>query len=72
MIAFIISHPLYVPFLILNAVIVYKIIRDVLSDLKEKNDDGDNGGIFISNEPVLDLPPGVTLPISTNEPVLND
>jgi hypothetical protein len=72
MINFITSHPLYIPFIVLNAVIIYKIIKYVLSDVKEKNDDDDeDGGIYGSDKPILDLPPGVTLPISSKETVLN-
>jgi hypothetical protein len=44
----------------------------VLRDDNGKNDDDDEGGILANNNPVLDLPPGVTLPISSKEPVLND
>lgn len=72
MIEFITSHTLYIPFIVLNVVIIYKIIKNVLLDENRKNDDDDEGGILANNNPVLDLPPGVTLPISPKETVLND
>ncbi|MBC7655327.1 MAG: hypothetical protein H7098_12755 [Oligoflexus sp.] len=73
MIEFITSHTLYIPFITLNVIIIYKIIKNVLRDDNRKNDDDDDeGGILANNNPVLDLPPGVTLPISSKEPVLND
>ncbi len=74
MLDFIISHLLYIPFIVLNVFIIYKIIKDVLKDDKGKNDDDDDddGGIFGSDKPVLDLPPGVSLPIASKDLVLNE
>ncbi len=72
MVDYITSHPLYIPFIILNGFIIYKIIKTVLGDDKGKNDDDNDGGIFTNDHPILDLPPGVSLPISSEEPVLND
>jgi hypothetical protein len=71
MLEFIISYPLYIPFIILNTLIIYKIVKGVMDEDKGQSDD-DDGGIFSSNNPILDLPPGVTLPTSTKEPVLLD
>jgi hypothetical protein len=71
MLDFITSHPLYIPFVIINALVLYKIIRDVRSNDKGRYDDED-GGVYINDEPVLDLPPGVTLPVSPKEPVLSE
>lgn len=72
MLDFIKSYPLYIPFIILNILIIYKVVKDVLNDDEGKNDeDDDDGGMSVSDKPVLDLPPGVTLPISPKEPVLN-
>lgn len=72
MINFIASHPLYIPFIAINMVVIYKIIKIVLSDVNEKNDDDEDGGIFVGDEPVLDLPPGVTLPVSPKEPIFSE
>jgi len=70
MLDFIKSYPLYIPFIVLNVFIIYKVIKDVLNDEQEKNGDDEDGGVFSSDIPVLDLPPGVSLPISPKEPVL--
>jgi hypothetical protein len=72
MLEYVISHPLYIPFIIFNAFIIYKIIKTVLGNDKGKNDDDEDGGIFGNDHPILDLPPGVTLPLAPKEPVLND
>ena len=73
MLHFITSHPLYIPFILLNAFIIYKVIKEVLSDEKGNDDDEyDDGGIFLDDGPNLDLPPGVTLPLSPKELVLNE
>ena len=59
----IIAHPLYIPFLLANVYIIYKVIRIVLDNDHGKNDDDDqDGGISYNDDPVLDLPPGVGLP----------
>lgn len=70
MLDFIISYPLYIPFIILNIYIIYKVIKLVLSNDQQKNDDDneDKGGISDDDNPVLDLPPGVILP--SEEPSL--
>jgi hypothetical protein len=71
MLEFIISYPMYIPFIILNTLIIYKVIKDVMNEDNGQSDD-DDGGIFSTKNPILDLPPGVTLPTSTKEPVLLD
>jgi hypothetical protein len=58
----ILAHPLYIPFILLNIFIIYKVIRLVLENDEEKNDDDRDGGIARDEDPVLDLPPGVSLP----------
>lgn len=63
----IIAHPLYIPFIIANIYIIYKVIRLVLKNDEEKNDDDRDGGITYDNDPVLDLPPGVLLPSQSPE-----
>lgn len=72
MLDFIKSYPLYIPFIIVNIFIIYKVVKDVLNDDKGENDeDDDEGGVSEIDKPVLDLPPGVTLPTSPKVPVLN-
>jgi len=72
MLDFFIGHPLYVPFIILNVLIIYKIVKLVVNGDKGKNDDDEDGGILATDPPILDLPPGVTLPVLPQEPVLNE
>jgi hypothetical protein len=73
MLNFLTSHPFYIPFILLNAFIVYKVIKEVLGDNGgDDDDDDDDEGVFSDDGPTLDLPPGVTLPVSPKEPVLND
>ncbi len=72
MLDFIKSYPLYIPFIIVNIFIIYKVVKDVLNDDKGENDeDDDEGGLSEIDQPVLDLPPGVTVPTSPEVPVLN-
>jgi hypothetical protein len=76
MIEYIQAHPLYIPFLVFNALVIYEIYKTMIGNDKGKNDDDDNdndGGILVGDDdPVLDLPPGVTLPVSPKEPVLSE
>jgi hypothetical protein len=75
MIEYIQSHPLYIPFLVFNALVIYEIYKTMAGKNKGKDDDDDNndGGILVGNDdPILDLPPGVTLPVSPKEPVLSE
>jgi hypothetical protein len=44
----------------------------VLNGEKGNNDDDDNGGVLANDQPILDLPPGVSLPVSPKEAVLNE
>jgi hypothetical protein len=69
---FLTTYPLYIPFIILNVYIIYKVIKDVLNGEKGNNDDDDNGGVLANDQPILDLPPGVSLPVSPKEAVLNE
>jgi hypothetical protein len=65
---FILSHPLYIPFIALNIFIIYKVIQDVKRDENDDRDDeDDSGGWQIGDDPDLDLPPGVSLPVNTPE-----
>jgi hypothetical protein len=72
MLDFLTTYPLYIPFLIVNIYIIYKVIKDVLNSEKGNNDDDDNGGLLANDQPILDLPPGVSLPVSPKETVLNE
>lgn len=64
MLDYILSHPLYIPFLILNIFIIYKVIKIYVIEGRDDNDDED-GGIPENDDPVLDLPPGVAPPSET-------
>lgn len=64
MLDYILSHPLYIPFLILNIFIIYKVIKIYVIEGRDDNDDED-GGIPETDDPVLDLPPGVAPPSET-------
>ncbi len=57
---YLISHPLYVVFIILNTWLVIKVIHDALSGDEDEDDDDDDG--IDPKDPDLDLPPGVGLP----------
>ncbi|TVP44484.1 MAG: hypothetical protein EA341_16690 [Mongoliibacter sp.] len=61
MLDYILAHPLYIPFLILNIFIIYKVIKIYVCEDQGNNDD-DDGGIPDNDDPVLDLPPGVGSP----------
>jgi hypothetical protein len=72
MLDFIVEYPLYIPFIIFNVFIIYKVIKIVLDEKNGEIDDDQDGGIPTDNFPKLDLPPGVTLSDSPREVVLND
>jgi len=65
MLDYILAHPLYLPFILLNIFIVYKVIKIfVIDDKGNDNKDNDNDGdVPDDNDPVLDLPPGVAPPV---------
>ncbi len=67
---FILDRPLYLLFVLANIWIIYKFIKNALSDGSDDDseDDDDDGGITLT-DPDLDLPPGVTLPKDEFEPV---
>jgi len=62
MLEFIISHPDYIFILILNILVVFKVLMYIKNTNENGNDDNDGGDM--PDAPKLDLPPGVTLPIS--------
>lgn len=72
MLDYILSHPLYIPFIIFNIYLIYKVIRYVLDNDQDNNEGDENGGGSKNDNPVLDLPPGVTLPVSDKESILNE
>jgi len=56
------QHPFYILFLLFNIWLIYRVIKMVInSDDEDKDEDADDGGVEI-DDPILDLPPGVTLP----------
>ncbi len=61
MLNFLQSHPDYLLVLGVLIFLVYKVIIAVKNFRPEDDDDDQDGGIF-SSEPILDLPPGVSLP----------
>lgn len=65
MLEFIENHPDYLFIVFINLVVVVKVLMYV-KNMEKNNDDDDDGGI-ISKNPKLDLPPGVTLPITRRD-----
>lgn len=72
MLDYISSNPLYIPFIIFNIYLIYKVIRYVLDNNQDNNEGDENGGGSKNDKPVLDLPPGVTLPVSDKEAILKE
>ncbi|MEM6643583.1 MAG: hypothetical protein AAF616_11440 [Bacteroidota bacterium] len=62
------AHPFYLMFIIINLAIIYLVVKMVIfkKDDDDEEDDDDEGGIG-DDDPVLDLPPGVTLPKEPSE-----
>ena len=61
MVKFILEHPEYLFMLMMFFFAVVKVIIYAVSESNESKDDDDDGGIEV-NDPILDLPPGVSLP----------
>jgi len=63
---YILDNPMYLLFLLVNVLVIYKVIQ---LSLREDQDDDDEengeGGISGNDDPDLDLPPGVAPPIHT-------
>lgn len=64
--SFLSDHPLYIPFLFANIYIIFKVAEKVRNlgddeNNEDPNDDDNDGGIP-PEDPILDLPPRVTLP----------
>ncbi len=68
--SFILEHPLYIPFIIFNIWLIYKVFHEIVFRDKDDDDSDDNDGGIIPDNPDLDLPPGVSLPTDTPEKVL--
>lgn len=60
MVNFLQSHPDYLLVLGVLVFLVYKVIV-AIKNFRPEDDDDQDGGI-LSSEPILDLPPGVSLP----------
>jgi len=67
MLEFLSRNPHYLVVVALCIFIVFRVIISTLKDYRDKNDDDDDGGIHNSEDPILDLPPGVILPQDTKE-----
>ncbi|MCH2214603.1 MAG: hypothetical protein MK086_05480 [Flavobacteriales bacterium] len=61
---YLIDHPLYIPFLLFNLFVIYKIVSLVFNGDDDDDKDDDEG--LYSQEPDLDLPPGVSLPVDSD------
>ena len=65
-IAYLSEHPMYIPFVLLNVYLIYRVF--VMAFNQEDDDDEDDrddmgdGGVK-PDGPKLDLPPGVGLPV---------
>lgn len=68
---YLLDHPFYIPFLMVNlglvVWIVVKVFRENYDDDNDEQDDDDDP--WLPDGPDLDLPPGVSLPL---EPELVD
>lgn len=62
MVKFIIDHPDYFILLMACLFVVIKVLVNIVTDEKGDSNNDNEGGSFI-DEPKLDLPPGVSLPL---------
>jgi hypothetical protein len=61
---YITNHPYYIPFILLNVYIIYRVILKVINDdLGDDGEDDDDDDPHLPEGPELDLPPGVSLPV---------
>lgn len=67
MFSYISSHPDYLIVLTISIFLVVKVILSILKEDDNNDDDDSDGGIH-KDEPVLDLPPGVSLPVDDFTP----
>ncbi len=68
MFSYISSHPDYIIVLLLSVFLVVKVIIMALKEDGNDNDEDDSDGGIGDHEPVLDLPPGVSLPVDSPKP----
>ncbi len=71
MVEFVYNHPDYVFFVFLILFLITKVILDIIKSNNHGNEDmgdDDDGGVY-PDDPILDLPPGVTLPKEEPEAV---
>ncbi|MEM9327152.1 MAG: hypothetical protein AAGA85_15900, partial [Bacteroidota bacterium] len=68
MIKFVTTHPDYLFLMFLIFFVVIKVIIQIINsdDGRSSGDDSDGG--ILEPDPVLDLPPGVSLPIDRKTP----
>ncbi len=69
MLSYIFDHPDYIFLLGFCTFLVIKVINIIIKDDNQTDEGDDDGGILLT-DPVLDLPPGVTLPVDTPTPEL--
>lgn len=67
MLDFIQKHPDYLLMLGLLVFLVIRVIKVVINIDKNDGDDTDGDGGITSQDPILDLPPGVSLPSDPRE-----
>jgi len=62
MIDFIYQHPDYLFFLFLCLFFLYKVFLTIIGNNRDE-DDNDGGDNELPEDPILDLPPGVSMPV---------
>lgn len=65
MVEFALNHPDYLLIMFLCFFLVVKVIVHITNEKPGADSDDNDGGVQ-NNDPILDLPPGVSLPV--NEP----
>lgn len=68
MFSYISSHPDYIIILLLSVFLVVKVIVMALKRDDNDSDEDDSDGGVDGKDPVLDLPPGVSLPVDSPKP----
>ena len=64
MIDFIYQHPDYLFFLFLCLFFLYKVVLSINNNNQDEDDSDDDGGSGeLPEDPILDLPPGVSMPV---------
>lgn len=64
-----IKNPLISLLIIATFVAISKVLLRIWKGDSNNSDDDDQDGGISFDEPILDLPPGVTLPVDDKEPV---